>query len=153
VASVEVFDPDVGETIWLTLLKDRSGREFLRRIPRHNYDPDAATPRLLESQAAFAEAAASAYGQKMTGDLPPATEPVRTHVPEVMEQIPRSPSEAEELQAYYRSLLTSDEWDTLRDLDRSGVRARVRRKPKPPPPVPLTRRTLPPLEELPPPPY
>jgi hypothetical protein len=150
VASVEVVDPETGDRFRLRLRHRKDGSEYLQRVPVHVYDLSASTPRHLETLAAFAESASSAYGKRSTGEQPAAADAVRDQFAQRFARVPREESASELLQQRFRSLVGEENLDRLRSLSKQGARVTlVAAKP-----VALTVRRLPPIEELPiPPPY
>ncbi|MGI0066840.1 MAG: hypothetical protein ACREB9_00210 [Thermoplasmata archaeon] len=150
--TIDVEDPATGRSIRLAVVT-KGRRVFLKKVSEQSYDLSKTSPRRLESLAAFAEAATTAFGRKKTGDLPPATDPVRELVAKHMATIPRTPSAAQLKQQMYRALITPEEAKLLEQMRRQGIRGRVVRRPSPSPPaLALSERPLPELRMLRPPP-
>ena len=78
-------DAETGEKVTFYVYL-RNGKIVYERASPHLTDFEKASPGRLEAQAAFMEAASTAFGRRTTGSLPPAAEAVRaigrTGVPE-----------------------------------------------------------------------
>ncbi len=138
--TITVYDPSSGRDIRLMVRKRRNGDTFYQRVNEGTYDLTKASSRQLETHAAFAEAASTAFGKRMIGDLPPATDPVRTLVPERMKAVPRDATASERRQEFYRSLLAPEERELLETMRRQKIRGQVARRA--PSVAPLSERPL-----------
>lgn len=99
-----VYDPEAGREVAITVYR-RNGKLVVQRLPMHNFS-SGMTPRRLEALAVFGEVASGAYGEMMTGSLPPAAERIRREMPERARAFvaPRRSKRAEK-QSHYRGLL------------------------------------------------
>jgi hypothetical protein len=103
-----VVDPETGEEMRLVLMH-RNGRTFLARQAPHIYDMNQRSARQLETNAAFAVAASTAYGTSSTDGTPPTNAAVRELLPKLMKDVGPPVDLAAARQAFYRSLIPPEE--------------------------------------------
>lgn len=129
--TVEVTDPVTGETALIAIRWD-GRRPIYQRLKRSIVDPHARTARELESQAAFAEAASSAFGMPSRVDEPAACEPVRHQVPRALlrSDLPRE-SAREKRQVRLEAMIPPELRALGIDLARMGSHVRLREVQRP----------------------
>ena len=136
---VEGIDRETGQKVTLSVYF-RDGKIIYQRFSDALTGVEKATAPQLEARADFAEKAYTAYGQPMTGDLPPAAEAVES----LRRNLPseHSRAEREEVQERYRSMVAPEaraEAEAMARLTASARRHGLEHPSRPSPVAPARR--------------